>query len=340
MANPEDHFHAWIEGETADSQAVDDQAMGEAECTELADLGILHAMIAHEQGRSHFRREQRIARVIGSLGETPSNARAGNWRRWLAVLAPIAAVLVVSFVLLWPTAGGPNEVLAQAKAAAQQNVDLVYAIDITRSPDHRPRFRPLDDTLEAKLHVGGPNRFVLELPGPLNSTVRFGSDGQAIWLVPAVGPALMNPEAVLPDAMSERLPLDLPFTDITSLLELLEKNYDIERLPDTVDDQGTDLAHIRGRLKPVGQDETDPANNAEVRPTIRPDRIDLWVDLRTGRVYRAVLARDQDRTVHRVQRLELRLISQDEKPDGWYRIDTHNAGRAVIEIPSPSQPLP
>lgn len=300
----------------------------------FARLQFLHALLGRLYRSDTAETDRRVQRVMNALDGQPAEEtlpRAAKptvvpyptgARRphMIPLIAAAAAMLLVSIV--WFSVGENNT----AYAAVQRALDNALA-DVDREYRVRAELQgPLEirRDVEATLYVRGAEKFAVRHPGLLRKReIWAGSNGQQGWLVPPIGPVLVNEDQDLIKKWLQEKVVSTPFLQITSILERMADKYDLEKLPaeKLPDLEGTDADIKWQRIRGTTKD----------RKTDGPKTIELWSHPRTGAAQRLILDWQGTPGKANVNQITLDLIGQPKLADDWYEHSGHHQGRMVIQ---------
>ncbi|QDU98977.1 hypothetical protein [Lignipirellula cremea] len=296
------------------------------------ELGMVEALLRQTLHPEPAAREARIVRLLDALEQEPSQPdvaaapvagkRAGSrrLRRWATFAAAACLVLAAA---MWLQSTSPDR---QAHATVQRSLQ-----GSEQAVPRQYRFlsvvrRPLIGRreIEGDLYVDGARRFAVRYPSLLpGGDIWLGGNDQERWVVPAIGPVQIGDERMLQHWAAERTDLTTPYLHITTLLQRMTQDFELELLPDeaipdlTTPGRTIDCRRVRGILR-------DPAGDR------RPRQIDLWADRASGVACRLVL--DWRLPPGQLGRslLTLELVSQEALPPEWFEPSAHEGGRANI----------
>ncbi len=257
----------------------------------LASAAVQQASAADGPG-SH------IEHQVTTVAESSSRRIPPVFTSWVAAASTI---LLLAAWSLWPSGVNAASVLRQAQQAAQELVDRTYRVTLT-NPSNQAWEQ------ELTLDIRGGSKFVLR---PVDGSYIMGSDGSEFWMARPDGPVWVtgNYRALAP-ALRRRIPnrriLGLatspnkPFMlDVTELLSLIKRNYEIE----LINPSGTPQHHIRATLR-------SEIVNA-------PEKIEFWTDADTGVVIKA-------KTYWPDQNIRtLELLNSEPLNQNWYQYPLH-----------------
>lgn len=282
----------------------------------------------HSLGRDGFLREPAKPRPAEREHPTPpledevsvlqhSQPRSRQRSRLLAATTSLAACVAVLLMLtsgvLWPSTVSASSVLQNAQQAASAMVDRTYRLVVTHPHDHdAPPLRELTIT------VRGGGRFVLQAE---REAYTMGNDGVDYWLARRNGPVFVTadfrklapelrrqiPNRRLLDAVlaSPDEPLLL---NISDLLQLIERKYDMELVP-----------------SPKAEEHRVRATR---RPGFRggPTMIEFQTDATSGIVRKATMHHEGS------QQTTLELVDTPNRSNHWYHHSAHAPGRRVERL--------
>ena len=246
---------------------------------------------------------------VTSVAKAPASSRRFAFS--MSWIVSAAAVLVISFWVLWPSTVSAADVLREAQQAAAELIARTYRVTLLDANANKPARELLVD-------VRGGGRFVVR---PVDGAYVMGSDGTDYWLTRPGGPVWMTSDyrslapklqRLIPDrrvldiAASANEPLLL---DITGLLSLIEHRCDIELVVSDATEH-----HVRATRQ--RQRRNGPAV------------IDFWADAETGVVLRA----NAEWSATRQHSLE--LVESVAQSETWYHYSEHATGREVRRLDS------
>ena len=225
------------------------------------------------------------------------------------VVAATAILLLTSWSL-WPSGVSAASVLEQAKQAAQKIVDRTYRVTL---------INPQDQTVEQELRLDmrGASQFVIR---PLDGSYIMGSNGSEFWITRPNGPVWVTDNfRSLAPALRRRIPNRriLGFAtspneplllEISGLIALIERNYDIE----LVNSPGSPDHHIRATLRSAKSN--------------LPQAIELWADPETGVVGKAVTQWPNQSS------RALELVQSEPLHEEWLQYSHHAPHAEVIAL--------
>lgn len=293
----------------------------------IADCQWLDAMLEQAHGRN----AESVARAVSAtltrlraddgvtLAASESRGTRTRSRRWM--LSVVAASIAVAIGLLsWPTApASAAAIIEKAYQAARQATDREYRV--TLDSDRSERGGAARIPREATLHVRGGDRFLLTFMGPLGRENRIGRDGDEFWFAPPIGPVFVADSETVVGQWLERSSLDMPYLQLTTLLERMRDRYELIRQPDErIGETEAPSHHIIAHLR----------NDAESdhRPDL-PATIELWTDCDTDVVRRLIVTRAAPASRLPVQRITFDLVNERDLPETHYRLETHAPRRPI-----------
>jgi hypothetical protein len=225
-------------------------------------------------------------------------------------LAVCAAAILMLTSGLWPSRVNASSVLQKAQQAAAEMVDRTNRL-ILSYPDAEGG----SVTQEFTTNVRGGGRFVIR---PDDGSYVMGSDGTDYWLARQNGPVWvtgdfrsLDPELQgrIPNRGLLRLvasPDEPLLLDMSSLLSLIEREYEIE----LVDSTDVTEHHVRATL------QSGKRNSVQV--------IDFWADPDSGVVLRLEMEWASDRQAR------FELVESPTLSDRWYH---YPAERSSVWMP-------
>ena len=176
---------------------------------------------------------------------------------------------------------------------------------------------------EVELTMRGGGRFVVH---PQSKRYVMGNDGTDFWLILKEGPVLVTGDFLslpreqvrqirnLPVVQLASDPNELLLLELASILELIEKNYNVQLLES--EDPG--LRHLLARRRDGRR--------------LGPFTIDLWVDVHTGVTRRMELELVPWSGKILTKRVSLVEIESRTFSESWYGYAEHAPGRAVSRV--------
>ena len=198
----------------------------------------------------------------------PVGLQLPHWQ-WI-VLATAATVLIAVMLPVFDTS---RSAMAAVNRSLQQALN-----DVGRRYELKTRIRIAPDNVivnEADLYVKGGNRFAIRVIGPLKArplNLWIGNSFDRAWVVPPIGPVLLGNRRSLADWVSQRNDIATPYLHISSIIERMQNEVELEVLPDT-------------QLQLVGHDFECQHIVATMPNTTHPQapsRIELWSEKSTG----------------------------------------------------------
>jgi hypothetical protein len=251
-----------------------------------------------------------------------SNLAGGNWYQttYVDYESASTSLVVHAVVLLLLTSGGvwPSTVIAdgvpqEAQQAAAELIDRTYQLVVSH-----PNAEGVPGTRELRITVPGGGRFVVQ---PEHDAYVMGSDGTDYWTARRNGPVFVTSDfRKLAPKLQRQIPnrrlvddvLASPderlLLDVSSLLLLIERRYDIE----LVHSPNPAAHRVRARRR------------SGVRGC--PWIIDFQPDEERGLILKAELnfADSRQRT--------LELVESPARSDQWYHHSEHSADRRVERL--------
>lgn len=311
-----------------------------SERARVADLLFLDALLERVHSSDTKQLEARVQRVLSAIDESKDHRAAprestapaadvtkvtshqaapgmqrSSRRRWLVSSLTVAAGIGGASAA-WLLSGASS-------ATAQGTVKLAY--QESKLPEDR-QYRVTTrlgaatfEPLVGELYVQGGDKFALCQPTLLGTRFWMGSNGDVAWLVPSVGPVLVSNKPELLRQWIEDRELNVPFLQITSVLELMKDDYELSRLGDEYlpGDRQTRWRRIRGT-----KDTTRP---------LFPAQIDAWVDPANGTVGRLELNWSLAKRALGLRQICFELVGRERMVGDWYDAAAHHGtARAVL----------
>ncbi|MFH0943779.1 MAG: hypothetical protein V2A76_01165 [Planctomycetota bacterium] len=274
---------------------------------EAGDHLFLDGLLQRLHHADEERREARIKSALARIEKPP--LRLLRSHRIASLAAAILLTTGVLWLLLDASAPTARAAVEKALKAAQVAADRLYDVVIERSLPGPPQ-------LEASLFVHGGEKFVIELPGMTGGTIWAGCDGRVTWLIPAWPPlpVLVSEDSRLLDEWMRGQEVQLPFLQITSVLERMQAHYDLE-FSDGEKDLD-DRISILGKRR-----EDDPLLPLEIR---------FQAERESGTVQELLLRFDGTGPLPTPRSMRFVLVDELPRPPGWYEHAAHHdQGRRV-----------
>ncbi len=298
-----------------------------------ADLQMLDSLLRQALRPDPEARDARIQRVLQHLDEqrvVPSEddpqsvvqirSVRNRGRRWLSLA--VAASLVLAVGLWWQVSSPSRRAYATVQDSLQQATEAgarEYRVTIVVQ-------RPVADREEIvdNLYVDGADRFTLRHQPilPLGE-VWIGGNEREKWIAPKRGPVLVGDAEMLRNWMAEKEDLPAPYLHITTILQRMSDDYDLEMLPDEdVPTHGQPDTTIRcRRVRGVLRDTT----------LGRPRVIDLSADRDSGIARRLVLDWQLQPEQFGRSKITVELVGHRDLPPDWFEHSAHHGeGRPVL----------
>jgi len=236
----------------------------------------------------------------------------------------ITALSVVIACGIWFEATNPSRQLRAAveliRQVAAQAQDREYRVTIHMGASDDGAGPALLRKVEGDLFVRGGEAFAFRAPAFIGKgEIWFGGNAQRVWLKPAIGPIVLEgqPEALLKRWLER--PIDAHFLQITTVLDRLEKHYQIDMLPDeALPNEPDEAARSYRRLKGICRSTQNSL----------PSSIDIWAAKNTGIVVQLILNWDSN-TVPGHMQIEFKYVQQHDRTSDWYRPEGHPRERQI-----------
>lgn len=241
-------------------------------------------------------------------------------RRWLSLAVAASVVLAVG---LWWQASNPSR---RAYATVQESLQRAAE---TGAREYRVTVvvqRPVAgrDEIVDSLYVDGAERFALRHQPilPLGE-VWIGGNEREKWIAPRRGPILVGDLKMLRNWMAQKEDLPAPYLHITTILQRMSKDYELEMLPDedvvAPEQLNTTVQcrRVRGLLRDTSRG--------------RPRVIDLWADRDSGIARRLVLDWHLQPEQLGRSNVTVELVGRRDLPPDWFEHSAHHdEGRPVL----------
>lgn len=259
-----------------------------------------------------------LARAYATLNSAseivPTHTASPVRRRYLsAVVTIMAASIVICLLAVWPNESSATEALREVIAGAEARVDREYHIETTGRVK-----------LKAVLWVNGGDRFTLRLPAllpALDQHVWVGCNGTDFWIVPALGPVLVNRQADwLMAQLQRQQQVALPLLHLSAVTRRLESRYTTPR-----------LVHDMPGLKHLVMEQKTPTTD------ILPARVEIIA--KSGIIQQLLLHWNPKQPGEEPFDMKLTLHQQTARPGDWYEHGAHHAAnRLVLPAQEDDQP--
>lgn len=273
--------------------------------------------------------EVRMQKLMAEIAKRERQKIRQSRRGW--VISTLAATGSVGGLAWWTLFGAGGHAAADTVQLSIDNAlqprDREYEVFVERSDLKFFTF---------SLYVRGGTHFALRLPSPLagdKQPLWAGSNGQQVWVLPLVGPALIaNDLQPLRDWLAGKGELSVPFLQITAVLHRMRRDYSLRRLPDEYSDVRDQTDTNQNSYRPPPRRELCcRAQGQSTGVGLLPKSIDLWARRGTGTVERLELAWDKPGSP--VRRVRFFLIGEKELPDSWYELAHRAPRRPVARFP-------
>jgi len=311
----------------------------------LAELQWVHGLLTELQPGSQQTQTERIQRAMQALPEHPgeqqpreldgpaiatspqsagraqTQSRAPKWSRWA-----ITAAVLLCVGLFRQTGGGGSPAEAaveQALQKAAENRDREFQVIAELQTADAGQVQ----RIESQLYVRGPNEFVLNHPGLLpGARLWIGTDGQTIWAVPQIGPALVSREKGPLTEWLKQFQISTPYLQLTTVLTNLRDRFAVRELPqESLPSTRREAIPQRfRRIHGIRLGGTLRTESSLVK--LLPDSIDLWVHPGTGEVRRLVLEwpGPPSGISKGLRRVTFDLMNLNPQPPDWYQHQVHH----------------
>ena len=298
-----EHSSLWLDG---DHIAADVEGhLSQDEQSQIADLQLVHALLATLPTQVVSEKERRVRRVMTAINSPPQKSWPQLDDRLRSALA-VAAVLLLGLSLVWTQFNRESHaglILRQIAAATIQNVDRVYHLQRTNTGTTP------EPAVEGKLYLRGREGFVLRCGEHV-----LGRHGDDYWIVPKQGHVLLADDFQWMVAESEPLAGEIellkhlsedsgrvPMMQLSAVVELMEHDYQVKLRHQDSDNSG---------------EQTIEATRKDERGSL-PQTITLTASAETKIIRRAEFSWGP-RT-----ELALELAPFEPVPIDWYTPEAH-----------------
>ena len=169
-------------------------------------------------------------------------------------------------------------------------------------------------TREADLYVRGGDQLAVRTKGPLGfRDVWMGIDGEDAWFVPPLGPYRTGNRDDLAEWMQETDVLETPYLHVSSLLQRMQKYYELSKLPDAVLHTPDGIVGCI-RISGTATDST---------PNHYPRRIDVWADSDSGVAMKVLADWELADDARGKAWISIDYVSEKELDDEFFRYEAH-----------------
>lgn len=298
-----------------------------------ADMHMLDSLLRQALQPDPEARDARIQRVLQHLDDqtmVPSEddsrsvvqirSARSRGRRWLSLA--VAASLVLAAGLWWQVSSPSRRAYATVQESLQQATEAgarEYRVTVVVQRPVAGREEIVDN-----LYVDGADRFVLRHQPilPLGE-VWIGGNEREKWIAPKRGPILVGDAKMLRSWMAEKEDLPAPYLHITTILQRMSHDYDLEMLPDedVAAQEQPDTTIRCHRVHGVLRDAT----------LGRPRVINLWADRKGGIAQRLVLDWQLQPEQFGRAKITVELVGHRDLPLDWFEHSAHHGeGRPVL----------
>ncbi len=289
--------------------------------------------LLHEVLNPEPHREQAHLNALFAKPEfAPNESNSGLTRkfatpvRWIPIAIAASIVVVLGSWSLFPTSS-QRASAAIARGLQATPVAREYAIRVVVNS-----LSGADVTKTAKLYLDSSNRFVVHRWGWLGlGDVWFGNDGNNLWVVPRLGPAIIGSEKVLGGWMAKK-DSTAPYLHIKTILNRMEKGYTLYMLPDA------DLEGVDGRVMCERVRADLKVNTKPQSTSVLPIAIELWADKETGVAHRVVLNWDREPNAFGPVQWTIDLQGFPALSENWFSPYGHTSqGQRIVNIGTESE---
>lgn len=238
----------------------------------------------------------------------------------LALAMSVSALLLVAVALpIFDNSRSADAAVKLSLKQAFQDVGRHYrATAVWRLPENQPQVG------EAELFVKGGDKFAVRFEGLQNlNPFWFGSNEHRSWVVPPVGPVLEGNRRHLTGWFDQREDISTPYLHVATALERMTQLYDLQTLP------GEDLI-LNGNTHRCQRVAGSLMGDAAI---ISPDRIDLWLDAKTGVAMKIVASWELAEGQFGRESATILFLKEVELSDDFFTSESHGGeGRHRIDF--------
>lgn len=281
------------------------------------DNAMLHGMLVREARAGSF------APSKGEFFRNLENAPARGARRLRHLLLPAAALVIISFLLLFLLPMKANAALDRVIDVMSQARDRTYRIEVIEAPQEprdssrpdRGRF-PVGNFLDgAALWMRGPHEFVLSQDLPNGQKRLIGADGKESWSMRGGEEVRVSPDPARFGRAIFAKNGEIAFLDLRTQLEELKRLYQIEWL-----DRTSSVSH-----KLIATRRSADQGGAR--------EIELWFHPQTG-VLEKMILRQLPRGNGGPHSIAITLVSTEALPADFFRHQHHHEPDRTV-LPEP-----
>lgn len=260
---------------------------------------------------------QRIEQEKGVASDRSSNAAPTTtrktWNRWISIAIAASLLVGMSFVLQSVSPIQPAlAAIEKSIAAAAEQIARKYLVTVTYKSGEQSY------EIENDLYVKGHDRFALRHPAVVpGADLWLGKNGDATWVVPAIGPVLTGNDLALSRWLSAQEQLSTPYLHVTTVLDRMSRGYQLRELGESTigTREGKDVVcrHVVGERKNLAN-------------TNLPATIELWSDKASGVAIRIEACWSLAASESGREKVVIEFVDQPELPDNWFEAEGHYSG--------------
>ena len=262
----------------------------------VADALLLHSLLLQNAGSLHDSTERGLQRALSALRSNDQKLetedelfltsqsiepvteptvhrefRSRWWHQRGLRMAVAASVIFVLLTFFWQSRlPSAKALLAQAYEYSLALLDREYQVTLTRG----------DMSMEGTLLVRG-NEALLLTVNTIAGQQTFGRNGREYWLAPTIGPVLKSDSRYWIASILHQHSGGLPYLEPATVLQRLQSDYKLARERRVDPKTNRDSYLVTALLE-------KPEQSADF---LRPHRVQLWIDVESGRTQRIVLER-------------------------------------------------
>ena len=315
----DEQLNSWLD-EDVGSESEQDFAVPRALHSQVAEVIVVHGLLADLGRRSPKEDEMRVDSVMQAIEEPVVVEKPSPWsflvnrpKRSVFVVTAMAACVVLLLILqgISPTETAAAS-LERIIGVMQQPIDRTYVIEVVEEyPETFPNSAKQREEIDgATLHVGGPDRYVFIRKLSNGHTRISGCDGRQSWAMREDGPVHLSSDL---NRFRGGLPghqQDAPFINLHAQLLQLREGYEVELLPEAGRESDD-----RPMMGLVGIKKSSSVRG--------PKRIEIWADRETGVIHRMFMD-NLPRARGGPKSVILELTNQSNLPADFFSHDHHH----------------
>jgi hypothetical protein len=235
------------------------------------------------------------------------------WNRWISIAVAASLLIAMSFGLQSVSPSQPAlAAIEKSIAAAAEQIARRYLVTVT--------FKSGEQGYEVQndLYVKGNDRFALRHPAVVpGADLWLGKNGDATWVVPAIGPVLTGNETAFSRWLSAQEQLSTPYLHVTTVLNRMSRGYRLREMGESTirssDGNHVVCRHVVGERK------------GEANKSL-PATIELWSDKASGVAIRVEASWSLAASESGREKVVIEFADQPDLPVNWFEPEGHYAG--------------